>query len=154
MSLVVVYASTKVSEMEEKETFYTKQESQLDQCYYGDILIVLGDFNKVTGTDRAGYEMCIGPTGCVTRTNNSFILLNLAISTRLRNADSWYQRSALAGVLRRRLITSSLVLRRILQNFKVYRSAEFFLNDHKLVPDADLALDTPGQHARWAEYFE
>ena len=55
MSVVAVYAPTEVCETEEKEMFYAKLDSVLDQCPRRDALIVLGDFNAVTGTERAGY---------------------------------------------------------------------------------------------------
>ena len=32
-----------------------------------DTLIVLDDFNAVTGTERADYELCVGPHGSGTR---------------------------------------------------------------------------------------
>ena len=48
---------------EEKEMFYTKLDSVLDQCPRHDALIAQGDFNAVTGTERAGYEICVGPHG-------------------------------------------------------------------------------------------
>ena len=92
MSCVAVYASTEMCEMEEKEMFYAKLDSVLDQCPSRDTLIVLGDFNAVTGTERAGYELCVGPHGSGTRNTNSSLLLNLARSRKLRNAGSWYQR--------------------------------------------------------------
>ena len=50
-------------ETEEKEMFYAKLDSVLDQCPRRNALIVLGDFNVVTGTERAGYEICVGPHG-------------------------------------------------------------------------------------------
>ena len=37
---------------------YAKLDSVLNQCLHWDTLIVLGDFNAVTGTERAGYELC------------------------------------------------------------------------------------------------
>ena len=49
----------------------------------------------VTGTKRAGYEICVGPHGSGTRNDNSSFLLNFARSRRLRIAGSWYQRTAL-----------------------------------------------------------
>ena len=57
-----------MSENEEKEMFYAKLDSVLDQCPHCDALIVLGDFNAVTGSERAGYEICVGPHGSGTRT--------------------------------------------------------------------------------------
>ena len=43
MSVVAVYAPTEVCETEEKEMFYAKLDSVLDQCPRRDALIVLGD---------------------------------------------------------------------------------------------------------------
>ena len=92
MSVVAVYAPTEVCETEEKEMFYAKLDSVLDQCPRRDALIVLGDFNAVTGTERAGYKICVGPG---TRNDNGSLLLNLARSRRLRIVGLWYQRPSL-----------------------------------------------------------
>ena len=55
MSVVAMYVPTKVCETEEKETFYAKLDFVLDQCPRRDALIVLGDFNAVTGCD---WQFC------------------------------------------------------------------------------------------------
>ena len=93
MFLVAVYTPTKVCGADE-EMFYAKLDSVLEQCPRGDTLIVLGDFNAVTGTERAGYELCVGPHCSGTRNTNSS-LLNFAKSRRMRIAGSWYQRPEL-----------------------------------------------------------
>ena len=49
-------APTKVCETE--EMFYAKLDSIVDQFPRYDALIFLGDLNAVTGTEKAGYEMC------------------------------------------------------------------------------------------------
>ena len=142
ISLIAVYAPTEMSELEEKEMFYAKLESVVDQCPSRDTLIVLGDFNAVTGTERAGYELCVGPHGSGTRNVNSSFLLNFAKSRRLRIGGSWFQRreprrltwySNAGGVAKE--IDHILVSTRwrILQNCRAYRSAEFFATDHRLV---------------------
>ena len=142
MSLIAVYAPTEMSEFEEKEMFYAKLDSVVDQCPSRDTLVVLGDFNAVTGTERAGYELCVGPHGSGTRNANSSLLLDFAKSRRLRIGGSWYQRreprrwtwySNAGGVAKE--IDHILVSTRwrILQNCRVYRSAEFFATDHRLV---------------------
>ncbi|KAG0724686.1 Craniofacial development protein 2 [Chionoecetes opilio] len=61
LSLVAVYAPTEMRKTEEKEMFYAKLDSVLDQCPPRDTLIVLGDFNAITGTVRDGYDLCVGP---------------------------------------------------------------------------------------------
>ena len=68
----VVYAPTEVCETEVKEMFCAKLDSVLDQCPS----VMLADFNAVTGTERAGYEICVGLHGSGTRNDNSSFLLN------------------------------------------------------------------------------
>ena len=142
ISLIAVYAPTEMYELEEKEMFYAKLDSVVDQCSPRDTLIVSGDFNAVTGTERDGYEHCVGPHGSGTRNVNSHLLLNFAKSRRLRIAGSWFQRreprrwtwySNAGGVVKE--IDHILVSTRwrILQNCRVFRSAEFFATDHRLV---------------------
>ena len=80
---------------DEKEIFYAKFDSVLDPCPHQDKIIVLGDFNAATGTERAGYELCVGSHGSGIRNTNSSLLLNFAKSRRLRIAGSWYQRPEL-----------------------------------------------------------
>ena len=61
MPVVAVYAPTKVCETEEKEMLYAKLDSVLDQCPRHDALIVLGDFNAVTGTERLAMKYVLVP---------------------------------------------------------------------------------------------
>ncbi|KAG0730190.1 Craniofacial development protein 2 [Chionoecetes opilio] len=142
MSLVAVYAPTRMRKTEEKEMFYAKLDSVLDQCPPRDTLIVLGDFNATTGTVRDGYELCGGPHGSGTRNTNSSLLLNFARFRRLRIAGSWYQRPELhrwtwhsnAGGVAKEIDHILVSTRwRILQNCRVYRRAEFFGTYHRLV---------------------
>ena len=93
MSLVAVYALTEVCGADEKEMLYAKLDSVLDQYPSRDILIVIGDFNAVTGTEKVGYELCVGSHGSNTRNTNSSLLLNFAKFRMSRIAGSWYQRS-------------------------------------------------------------
>ena len=63
ISLVSVYAPSEASDLTVKDTFYATLESVVDQCPRRDPLLVLGDFNASTGTDRDGFETCVGPHG-------------------------------------------------------------------------------------------
>ena len=54
VSLVSVYAPTEASDLTVKDAFYATLESVVDQCPRRDSLLVLGDFNALTGTDRDG----------------------------------------------------------------------------------------------------
>ena len=63
VSLVSVYAPTEASDLTVKDAFYATLESVVDQCPRRDTLLVLGDFNASSGTDRDGYETCVGPHG-------------------------------------------------------------------------------------------
>ena len=80
ISLIAVYAPTEMGSLDSKEMFYAKLDSITDQCPRGDILIVLGDFNAVTGSERDGYEACVGPHGSGNRNVNSSYFLDYARS--------------------------------------------------------------------------
>ena len=63
ISMVSVYAPTEASDLTAKDAFYFTLDSVVDQCPRRDTLLVLGDFNASTGTDRDDYETCVGPHG-------------------------------------------------------------------------------------------
>ena len=77
ISLVTVYAPTEASDLTVKDAFYATLESVVDQCPRRDTLLVLGDFNVLAGTDRDGYETCVGLHGSGTVNQNSTKFLTL-----------------------------------------------------------------------------
>ena len=80
ISLVSVYAPTEAGDLTVKDAFYAMLESLVDQCPRRDTLLGLGDFNASTGTDRDGYETCVGHHGSGTVNQNSSKLLHFARS--------------------------------------------------------------------------
>ena len=134
LCLITVYTPTEMYEANKE--MYAKLDSVLDQCPLWDTLIVLGYFDAATDTIRAGYELCVGPHDSGTRNTNSSLLLNFKKCGRLRIAGSWYQRVephrwtwySNAG----EEIDHILVSWRIFQNCRVFRSAKFFVTDHRL----------------------
>ena len=141
MSILAGYAPTEVCGADEKEMFYAKLDSVLDQWPCQDTLIVLGNFNAVTGTERVSYELCIGLHGSDTKNTNSSLLLNFAKSRRFRTASSWYQRPELhcwtwysnAGRVAKDIDYILVSTRRILQNCRIFWSAVFFATNRRLV---------------------
>ena len=61
--LITLYAPSGVSIFSLKKALYAHLHMLVDSCPKGDTLIVLGDFNANTGTDRYGGESCVGPHG-------------------------------------------------------------------------------------------
>ena len=117
-----------------KDVFYATLESVVDQCPRRDTLLVLGDFNASTGTDRDGYETCVGlhVSGTVNLKITKFF--DFERSHGLQVADSWFQRpqahrwtwySNAGGVAKE--IGHVLVdgRWRMIQNCRVYRSVQF-----------------------------
>ena len=88
VSLVSGSAPTEAIDLIMKDAFYATLESVVDPCPRRDTLLVLGDFNASTGTDRDGYEMCVGPHGSGTVNQNSTKFLDFAGSHGLRVAGS------------------------------------------------------------------
>ena len=91
ISLVSVYAPTEASDLTVKDAFYATLESVVDHCPKRDKLLVLGNFNASTKTDRDGYETCVGPHASGTMNRNSIKFLDFARSHGLRVAGSWFQ---------------------------------------------------------------
>ena len=56
MTVVVAYAPTEDSTMNSKDEFYITLESVVTSRPRHDQIMVLGDFNAVTGADCAGFE--------------------------------------------------------------------------------------------------
>ena len=80
ISLVSVYTPTEVNDLTVKDAFDARLESVVDQCPRRDTLLVLGDFNALTGTERDGYETCVGPHGSGTVNQNSTKFLDFTRS--------------------------------------------------------------------------
>ena len=74
------------SDLTVKDAFHAMLESVVDQCPWRDTLRVLGDFNVSTGTDRDGYETCVGPHGSGNVNKNSTKFLDFARSHGFRVA--------------------------------------------------------------------
>ena len=102
----------------------------------------MGDFNASTGTYRDGYETCVGPHGSGTVNQNSIKFLHFARSHGLRVAGSWFLHpqahhwtwySNAGGVAKE--IDHVLVdgRWRMIQNCRVYRSAQFLNTDDRLI---------------------
>ena len=114
----------------------------VDQCPRRDTLLVLGDFNAPTGTDRDGYETCVGPHGSGTMNQNSIKFLDFARSRGLRVAGSWFQRPQAhcltwysnAGGVAKEIDHVVVDGRwRMIQNCRMYQSAQFLNIDQRLV---------------------
>ena len=97
----------------------------------------------------AGNEISVGPHGSGTRNDNSSFLLNHTRSRKLKISGSWYQRLVLhhwtwysnAGGIAKD-IDHILVnyCGRIIQNFRVFQNAEFFVTDWRLTFKATFKL--------------
>ena len=65
--------------------------SVVDRCPKQDNLLVLGDFNASTGTDRDGYKTCVVSHGSGTANQNSIKSLDFARNCGLGVDGSWFQ---------------------------------------------------------------
>ena len=93
ISLVSIYALTGASYLTVKDALYAALACVVVQCPRLDTLLIFGEFNASTDTDREGYEMCVGPQGSGAVNQNSTKVLDFARSCGLRVADSWFQHS-------------------------------------------------------------
>jgi len=93
LTVVVVYSPTEDSSASSKDKFYTTVESLITSRPLHDHLVVLGDFNAVTGTNRAaGFECIVGNFGCGRPNDNSLRMLTMCSAAKLTIVGSWFQR--------------------------------------------------------------
>lgn len=78
MFFIAAYDPIGMGELEEK--MYVRFIHIVAQCSYHCTFIVSTDFNAVTSTARASYELCVGHYSVDTRNINISFLLNLAKS--------------------------------------------------------------------------
>ena len=91
-SVIVAYAPTEDSADEIKNIFYDHLEDLTCKIPSGDLITVLGDFNAVSGSVRAGNDSTIGPFGSGTPTDNTDRLVGYSRNFKLRIAGSWFRR--------------------------------------------------------------
>ena len=100
----------------------------------GYTLIALGDFNETTGTDKDGYESCVGRHGSGSKDESYSMLLAFVKCLRLKKDGSWYQRLDLKrstwysnGRDARKRIDHVLLgsLWEFVQNCRIFQIAEF-----------------------------
>jgi len=92
LTVVVVYSPTEDSSASSKDKFYTTIESLITSRPPHDQLVVLGDFNVVTGTNRAGFECVVGNFGSRRPNDNSLRMLTMCSAAKLTIVGSWFQR--------------------------------------------------------------
>lgn len=70
----------------QEKMFCTGLKTLFYKCPSRDFLIILSDFSATTGTERTGYELCMGPHGSGTINTNSSFRLDFARFRKLRSA--------------------------------------------------------------------
>ena len=142
VSFVSVYAVTEASDLTVKETFYAALDSVVNCCPRRGTLLVLRDFNALTGTDGYGYEKHGCPHGSGTRNQNSTKFLDFVRCCGLRVAVSWFQCQkphhetlcSIAGGVANEIDHVVIYCHwRLLQNCRIHSSARFLNTDHRLV---------------------
>ncbi|XP_069981063.1 craniofacial development protein 2-like [Penaeus vannamei] len=154
VSLIAVYAPTDVCKLDVKEAFYATLTSVVGKCPRRDIRIELGAFNAVSGCGRDGSEMSVGLHGSGANLSSENILLfrGFARAQRIRISGSWYQRSnphrwawySDTDIVAKEIDHILVSIRwRILQNCRVYRSAEFCGTDRLVAATLRIRFKSP-----------
>jgi hypothetical protein len=142
MTLVAAYAPTEDGTDIEKDAFYDSLADIVHSVPPHDELVIAGDLNAVSGTERAGFEQVIGPFGSGIRNDNSDRLLSFCACTGLAILGSWFQRPDIwrwtwlsnDGRTTKELDHILTRRRKDCCSLRVYRGAECPANtDHRIV---------------------
>lgn len=74
--LDTIYAPTETSPDPAKDDFYNQLQHMLDSVLQTELIILAGDFNAHTGTDRTGWESTMSRFGHGVMNNNGLRLLS------------------------------------------------------------------------------
>jgi len=92
LSIVAVYAPTEEASDHEKDAFYTRLDQAMALTHRNNLILCLGDFNAVSGSDRSVNSTVVGPFGAGIPNDNSERLLDFCIGNNLRINGSWFRR--------------------------------------------------------------
>ena len=142
LSIIVVYAPTELSLIEDKDNFYNQLDAVIETIPPHDQLVVLGNFNAVSGTSRVGFEQVVGNHGSGIPNDNIHRLLTLCAKHGIAILGSWFQRrnihcfTWISNDGRTTKEIDHIITRERSQftSCRVYRSAECSANtDHRLL---------------------
>jgi hypothetical protein len=91
-SVFVCYAPTEQAEAENKDIFYQALDDLLVGIHRNDLVICLGYFNAVSGTNRLHNDIIIGPFGSGAANDNSNRMVSFCRRHRLLIGGSWFRR--------------------------------------------------------------
>jgi len=77
----------------EKDEFYTRLDQAVTLTHQSNLILCLGDFNAVSGSDRSVNITVVGPFGAGIPNDNSERLLDFCIGNNLHISGSCFQRS-------------------------------------------------------------
>src|SRR5277367_6511465 len=138
----IPYAPTDDASDADKDSFYDLLEGAIRNVPPHDQLVVAGDFNAVTGSDRSGFEEVVGPFGSGSPNDNSARLLTLCALLGLSAVSSWFRRTNVRrwtwisndGRTLKELDHFLTRRRHDFKSYRVFRGAECPGNtDHRLV---------------------
>jgi len=89
--IIVAYAPTNDSDDNVNDDFYNSLQQTIQCANPADVILCVGDFNAVTGTERDGFRSVIGPCSGIPN-DNTERLLNFCAVSNLRVAGSWFDR--------------------------------------------------------------
>ena len=81
MTILVPYAPTEDASDADKNNFYDLLEDTVRSVPPHDQLVIAGDLNAVSCTDRSGFEQVVGPFGSGIPNDNTVRFLTVALLT-------------------------------------------------------------------------
>jgi hypothetical protein len=153
LSVIVAYAPTEDGDSDVKDAFYDQLETAVLSIPTHDIMLILGDLNAVSGTDRPGFEAVVGKFGSGIPNDNSARLLTFCASTGLSIVGSWFRRRDIHrwtwhsndGHTKKEIdhIITRQRDRGMFKSYRVFRGAEAPAStDHRLIVSS-VALQLP-----------
>ena len=142
MDVVQCYAPTNSNDEEEKEEFYSRLLTIVQDRPRRNIIIVMGDFNAKIGSDNTGYEEVMGRQGLGERNENGERFADLCATTGLVIGGSFFHHKRIHKAT---WISPDLSTENQIDHMCICKKFRRTLQDVRVMRGADVASD----HTSW-----
>lgn len=138
VSIVGVYAPQNERPDAEKDQFYTDLQTVVATVPKSHVMMVIGDLNAETGSDRTGWSDMVGPYGYGSVNDNSLRMMSFGSQNDLVLSNSWFRHKRAHRIT---FQNYNGTLKKQIDHFMICRRFRSTIQDVRAMPGARIGSD-------------